>query len=87
MDTGGDLNNQRYWFPVKPPGYGWGWGLPLVWQGWLVYAVFLSALVGGVIALAPLGQLAVIAWGCLAAALFVAVVAWKGEPRSRSRSR
>ena len=22
------------WFPAKK--YGWGWGLPITWQGWLV---------------------------------------------------
>jgi len=75
------MEGKRYWFPLKPAGYGWGWGLPLVWQGWAVYAVFLVALIGGVIALAPRGQLAVIAYACVAGALFLAVVAWKGEPR------
>ena len=25
-----NMDDKRYWFPVKPPGYGWGWGLPLV---------------------------------------------------------
>ena len=79
------MNGKRYWFPAKPAGYGWGWGLPLVWQGWAVYAVFLAALVGGVTALAPMGQLAVIAWACLAGALFFTVVAWKGEPRRPQR--
>jgi len=54
------VDNKRYWFPVKPKGYGWGWGLPLVWQGWVVYAAFLATLIGGVVALAPVGQLAVI---------------------------
>lgn len=29
----------RYWFPAKT--YGWGWGMPITWQGWLV---FLAAL-------------------------------------------
>lgn len=24
----------RYWFRAKR--YGWGWGLPLTWQGWAV---------------------------------------------------
>ena len=28
---------------------GWGWGLPLVWQGWLVLAVCLG-LIGGIVA-------------------------------------
>jgi hypothetical protein len=72
-----------YWFPVRPASRGWGWGLPLVWQGWAVYAVFFAALVGGPVLLAPYGQLVTIAWGCIVAAFFVAVVAWKGEPRNK----
>ena len=27
---------RKYWFPSKT--YGWGWGLPVTWQGWLVLA-------------------------------------------------
>ena len=73
--------NKQYWFPVRPASRGWGWGLPLVWQGWAVYAVFFAALVGGPVLLAPYGQLVTIAWGCIAAAAFLAVVAWKGEPQ------
>jgi hypothetical protein len=30
--------NTQYWFPAKC--YGWGWGLPQTWQGWLVMALF-----------------------------------------------
>jgi hypothetical protein len=29
---------KKYWFPAKR--YGWGWGIPNVWQGWLVLFVF-----------------------------------------------
>ncbi len=42
---------QRYWFPAKR--YGWGWGLPVAWQGWMVLAVFAGLLVAGVIMLPP----------------------------------
>ena len=35
---------KAYWFPAKT--YGWGWGLPCAWQGWVVLVTFL-ALVGG----------------------------------------
>lgn len=35
------------WFPAK--NYGWGWGLPITWQGWLVVAVYLLLLIGGTI--------------------------------------
>ena len=31
-----------YWFPAKR--YGWGWGIPNRWQGWLVLAVFAGLL-------------------------------------------
>jgi hypothetical protein len=30
---------QRYWFPTKR--YGWGWGMPSSWQGWVVLAIWL----------------------------------------------
>ena len=34
---------KKYWFPAKT--FGWGWGLPCAWQGWVVFLSFL-ALVG-----------------------------------------
>lgn len=30
--------NKDIWFKAKT--YGWGWGLPLKWQGWLVYFLY-----------------------------------------------
>ena len=35
-------NPPRYWFPAKT--YGWGWGLPSTWEGWLVLAGYLALL-------------------------------------------
>jgi len=35
----------KYWFPAKR--YGWGWGIPSAWQGWLVLAVFVGLQVLG----------------------------------------
>lgn len=31
---------KQYWF--KPKKYGWGWGLPATWQGWLSFGLFLA---------------------------------------------
>ena len=76
------MDEKRYWFPVRPAGNGWGWGLPRVWQGWAVLLAFLVLLIGGVIVLAPHGQLAIIAYGCFLGVLLAAVAAWKGEPES-----
>ena len=35
----------KYWFPAKR--YGWGWGPPSRWQGWVFLIAWLAVLVGG----------------------------------------
>ncbi len=32
------MSKKKYWFRAKD--YGWGWGLPLTWQGWLAFVTF-----------------------------------------------
>ncbi len=44
-------NHPTYWFPAKR--YGWGWGLPSVWQGWVVMGIFAVLLLGGAFMLLP----------------------------------
>jgi hypothetical protein len=44
-------NEKQIWFRAKK--YGWGWGLPCAWQGWVVMAVWLLLLVGGGFFIAP----------------------------------
>jgi len=34
--------DKEIWFPAKR--YGWGWGLPCAWQGWVVDGIFLILL-------------------------------------------
>jgi hypothetical protein len=34
---------QKPWFRAKK--YGWGWGLPLTWQGWVVFAGYFAFIV------------------------------------------
>ena len=34
-----------FWFPVKR--YGWGWGLPVRWQGWAVFVLYATLLYAG----------------------------------------
>jgi len=69
----------KYWFPAKR--YGWGWGFPIAWQGWLVFAAFFAMLVAGVFLFRPGEMLA--AFLVYIAALSVALVGvcWlKGGP-------
>lgn len=33
-----DKVNKDLWFRAKT--FGWGWGLPLRWEGWVVYLIY-----------------------------------------------
>ncbi|MGC1817035.1 MAG: hypothetical protein WA900_05210 [Casimicrobiaceae bacterium] len=67
-----------YWFPAKR--YGWGWGLPTVWQGWVVMVIFAALLLVGAVALLPTrGPAAYVAYSALLCLLLVAVCWLKGE--------
>jgi hypothetical protein len=69
----------RYWFPAKR--YGWGWGLPNCWQGWLVIVIYLLGIAAAGIFLAATNQMVafLLAVGLLTAGLIV-VCYLKGEP-------
>ena len=69
----------RYWFPAKR--YGWGWGLPSTWEGWLVLVAYLGLIVGAARLCPPEKSVA----GFVAAVVglsdgLVAICWWKGEP-------
>ena len=68
-----------YWFPARR--YGWGWGLPLVWQGWLVFIAFFILLAAGAVVLIPSqGQLVFAAYSGFLVLVLLGVCYLKGEP-------
>lgn len=67
-----------YWFPAKR--YGWGWGVPNTWQGWVVLAAFAVLLSLGVIFRGPLGYLLFGAYTAAVCLGLVAVCWLKGGP-------
>jgi uncharacterized membrane protein YhaH (DUF805 family) len=74
------MSEQRhYWFHAKR--YGWGWGMPASWEGWVVLVVFLSFTIGGAFLFPPHRALTryVILMGVLTALLLVICMV-KGEP-------
>ncbi len=69
----------RYWFPAKT--YGWGWGPPQCWQGWLVLLSFCGATVVNALVFSPaLHPLAFFAGVTLLSALLISICWLKGEP-------
>jgi uncharacterized membrane protein YoaK (UPF0700 family) len=68
-----------YWFPAKARG--WGWGLPRIWQGWLVLIVFFVLVaVGAAVLLPKLGQWVFVGYCALLCLALVGVCFVKGEP-------
>ena len=63
-----------YWFPAKR--YGWGWGLPSAWQGWVVLAVYCAVVLIAALA-RPLFGLPVVA---SATVVLLLIGLKKGEP-------
>jgi hypothetical protein len=71
--------SEKYWFPAKR--YGWGWGFPVTWQGWAALAVYVALLCLVIVRFEPHGH--PVAFAVLVALLTLAlvVVCWlKGEP-------
>jgi hypothetical protein len=72
---------KKYWFRARPPANGWGWGLPITWQGWVVFAGFFVLLIAGCVVLPQFGYAMGIAlWSCGLASALIAICYWKGEP-------
>jgi hypothetical protein len=71
--------DQQYWFPAKR--YGWGWGIPATWQGWVVVVVFFILLSLGVIMMPPQRSLTMfVAYVAILIIALTGVCWWKGEP-------
>ncbi|HVV16385.1 MAG TPA: hypothetical protein VHH90_04205 [Polyangia bacterium] len=69
----------KYWFPAKR--YGWGWGLPATWQGWVVFATYLGLVFGGIPLLrASKGDAFYSAYIGVLTLVLVAICWIKGEP-------
>jgi hypothetical protein len=66
--------DKDFWFPAKT--YGWGWGPPVVWQGWAVLGAYAVLLGAGFLVFGPTyGQIAALGLSLV----LVLVCWWKGE--------
>lgn len=67
-----------FWFPAKR--YGWGWGLPVRWEGWLTFAVWLFVVCAAGWAFMPHRPAMFLATTTVATALLTGICYLKGEP-------
>jgi hypothetical protein len=70
----------RYWFPAKR--YGWGWGPPTMWQGWAVLVVWFAAIVIAALLLLPAHLVAFLIFNLIMVVLLLFICYAKGEPPS-----
>lgn len=68
----------RYWFPAKR--YGWGWGPPATWQGWLVLTAFIAAQAALCVHLLPAQPVRLLVATALLTGVLVGICLVKGEP-------
>ena len=74
-------SERRYWFPAKR--YGWGWGIPCSWQGWLVLGIYGALLVLGIFIFPPVTEFGSLNVYFAAVSAVLLVVCWlTGEPPS-----
>jgi len=71
--------HKQFWFPAKR--YGWGWGLPIAWQGWAVLmALFVLVIIGALVFLPDHATLSFVGYTLGLTAIFCAICYIKGEP-------
>ena len=74
-----DHRQERYWFPAKK--VGWGWGPPTSWHGWVVLVGYVLLLLGGAAAIEPGVRPAIFLAYAICLSLVLTAICWrKGEP-------
>lgn len=77
------MTERKYWFTAKS--YGWGWGLPAAWQGWVVLIAFVLLMIAGAILVLPrFGMLLFYAY-TFALVAMLTFVCWRTGPPPRWR--
>jgi hypothetical protein len=70
---------KEIWFPAKK--YGYGWGLPITWQGWVFSLSYLLLIVGGSFTLtdSPRSTIFFLSFALILSILFIFICFLKGE--------
>ncbi|MEH6568213.1 MAG: hypothetical protein V7709_03995 [Halioglobus sp.] len=79
-NTPSDSNpTKNYWFSAKK--YGWGWGLPSAWQGWLTLIIYFLLLAVSAYLFSPETESIAFVISAIVLTAILVLVCWsKGEP-------
>ncbi len=74
-----DTDTKNYWFRAQR--YGFGWGLPSTWQGWIIVIAYTVIIIAGIlIFLLNKNKALLIGW-LVGSTIMLLVICWiKGEP-------
>ncbi len=68
-----------YWFPAKK--YGFGWGLPVKWQGWVVVLIYFVLITAGIVLIEYNENKTWFFIYCSIPTILLILICWKkGEP-------
>ena len=70
------LPEDEAWFPAKR--YGYGWGFPIRWQGWVVFVLYFGVVIAAGVAFARTRPGVFLGCMAVSTALLVAVCSRKG---------
>ncbi len=76
-----ESDQKEYWFPAKK--YGYGWGLPVTWQGWIIFMIYLTLITVGIFLFPISSKAGLLQYSIFTAVLTIVLIAvcWlKGEP-------
>ena len=74
---------KNYWFPAKR--YGWGWGLPCSWQGWIVMAAYVILLICAFFTVNPeVNKSGFVAFVMIINVAMLLICWFKGEPLNKN---
>ena len=74
-----NTDTKNYWFRAKH--YGWGWGLPMTWQGWTIFIVYTILIISGIFIFPPKEKKAIFICWVVGLTIGILVICWiKGEP-------
>ncbi|PID78006.1 MAG: hypothetical protein CSB21_02640 [Deltaproteobacteria bacterium] len=69
---------KTFWFPKKK--YGFGWGLPNTWQGWIILLIYFFLLIVGIPLLNSFaGVVIYLVYFAILTVIFIFIVWKKGE--------